>query len=96
MIKKLWDETTFFVGGRLALSTDGLIDRPGNSKTHSGSRFQSVNYADRTGLEPATSAVTGRHSNQLNYRSNFCNSGAQDNKISTEVSIKIPFLNLLF
>ena len=27
--------------------------------------------ADRTGLEPATSAVTGRHSNQLNYRSNL-------------------------
>ena len=27
--------------------------------------------ADRTGLEPATSAVTGRHSNQLNYRSNY-------------------------
>ena len=27
------------------------------------------NLADRTGLEPATSAVTGRHSNQLNYRS---------------------------
>ena len=26
--------------------------------------------ADRTGLEPATSGVTGRHSNQLNYRSN--------------------------
>ena len=24
--------------------------------------------AVRTGLEPATSAVTGRHSNQLNYR----------------------------
>ena len=23
--------------------------------------------ADRTGLEPATSGVTGRHSNQLNY-----------------------------
>jgi hypothetical protein len=29
----------------------------------------SSNSADRTGLEPATSAVTGRHSNQLNYRS---------------------------
>ncbi len=28
-------------------------------------------YAIRTGLEPATSAVTGRHSNQLNYRINF-------------------------
>ena len=24
--------------------------------------------AQRTGLEPATSCVTGRHSNQLNYR----------------------------
>ena len=33
--------------------------------------YQGVNcfLADRTGLEPATSAVTGRHSNQLNYRS---------------------------
>src|SRR5690606_20640860 len=27
------------------------------------------NVADRTGLEPATSGVTGRHSNRLNYRS---------------------------
>jgi hypothetical protein len=26
-------------------------------------------FADWTGLEPATSAVTGRHSNQLNYQS---------------------------
>lgn len=25
--------------------------------------------AERTGLEPATSCVTGRHSNRLNYRS---------------------------
>ena len=33
-------------------------------------------YADRTGLEPATSAVTGQHSNQLNYRS-FPRTGAQ-------------------
>ncbi len=28
-----------------------------------------LNFADWTGLEPATSAVTGRHSNQLNYQS---------------------------
>ena len=28
-------------------------------------------HADQTGLEPATSAVTGRHSNQLNYWSGF-------------------------
>ncbi len=28
-------------------------------------------FADWTGLEPATSAVTGRHSNQLNYQSKY-------------------------
>ena len=28
-----------------------------------------MTVAERTGLEPATSGVTGRHSNQLNYRS---------------------------
>jgi hypothetical protein len=27
--------------------------------------------AERTGLEPATPGVTGRYSNQLNYRSNW-------------------------
>ncbi len=27
--------------------------------------------AERTGLEPATPGVTGRYSNQLNYRSSF-------------------------
>ena len=30
-------------------------------------------FADWTGLEPATSAVTGRHSNRLNYQSNEFN-----------------------
>ena len=34
-------------------------------------------FADRTGLEPATSAVTGRHSNQLNYRSNIRRLGGE-------------------
>ena len=28
-----------------------------------------MNLAERTGLEPATLCVTGRYSNQLNYRS---------------------------
>ncbi len=35
-------------------------------------RFSSLvtlQYAERTGLEPATSYVTGRRSNQLNYHS---------------------------
>jgi hypothetical protein len=31
--------------------------------------------AVRTGLEPATSCVTGRHSNQLNYRTNIAGVG---------------------
>ncbi len=29
-----------------------------------------IKLAERTGLEPATSGVTGRRSNRLNYRSN--------------------------
>ncbi len=33
----------------------------------------SAEMADRTRLELATSGVTGRHSNQLNYRSAFSN-----------------------
>ena len=32
-------------------------------------KYNFKRMADRTGLEPATSGVTGRHSNQLNYRS---------------------------
>ena len=34
-------------------------------------RVCEISFADWTGLEPATSAVTGRHSNQLNYQSNL-------------------------
>ncbi len=34
-------------------------------------RLQVIKMAVRTGLEPATSCVTGRHSNQLNYRTNL-------------------------
>ena len=32
-------------------------------------RLSNLNLAERTGLEPATSGVTGQHSNQLNYHS---------------------------
>jgi hypothetical protein len=38
----------------------------------SGSLILKAKLAERTGLEPATPGVTGRYSNQLNYRSNFC------------------------
>src|SRR6185437_6720159 len=33
--------------------------------------FLKGQLAERTGLEPATPGVTGRYSNQLNYRSDF-------------------------
>ena len=41
-------------------------------------RFFAFLLAERTGLEPATPGVTGRYSNQLNYRSEllslrYCN-----------------------
>ena len=43
-------------------------NRPKKVKPATRAGFNQM-QADRTGLEPATSAVTGRHSNQLNYRS---------------------------
>ena len=50
------------VGHRRA--TRGYARRP---RSESGA----FHVATLTGLEPATSAVTGRHSNQLSYRANF-------------------------
>jgi site-specific DNA recombinase len=43
----------------------------GNEKGQTGLLSRLSLLADWTGLEPATSAVTGRHSNQLNYQSFF-------------------------
>ncbi len=40
---------------------------PRGAKARLERTFESM--AERTGLEPATSGVTGQHSNQLNYRS---------------------------
>ena len=37
-----------------------------------------VDLAERTGLEPATPGVTGRYSNQLNYRSKIFKIVASD------------------
>jgi hypothetical protein len=53
--------------------------------------FQRNNLAVRTGLEPATSCVTGRHSNQLNYRTRvFC---ASKITFITLTPVKITFIN---
>ena len=58
-------ENTFYDflgrGERLGKKTTG--------KKKALSKCFSVKLADRTGLEPATPGVTGRYSNQLNYRS---------------------------
>jgi hypothetical protein len=42
-----------------------------NEKRPDKSDLFSLMLAERTGLEPATPGVTGRYSNQLNYRSVF-------------------------
>ena len=51
------------------------------SKTKSGcssnSKSNRFKVAEPTGLEPATSDVTGRRSNQLNYDSAFSNLKSQ-------------------
>ena len=48
-----------------------LQGHPFSSEPCSPQGEHSYNYilAERTGLEPATPGVTGRYSNQLNYRS---------------------------
>ena len=46
--------------------------------------------AERTGLEPATLGVTGRYSNQLNYRTNFkCDAKLSDFLIIQNKHLKI-------
>ena len=54
---------------------------PAELITQSGFNKLTKSMADRTGLEPATPGVTGRYSNQLNYRSAklTVNSGQTDN-----------------
>ena len=37
--------------------------------------------AERTGLEPATPGVTGRYSNQLNYRSDESEGGSSEGAV---------------
>ena len=47
----------------------GRVSDP--EKTRAPSR-RPLGLAEWTGLEPATSGVTGQHSNRLNYHSAFC------------------------
>jgi hypothetical protein len=52
-----------------------------------------ANLAERTGLEPATPGVTGRYSNQLNYRSEFWGAnpnGLMNKATSSFVPARLP------
>ena len=55
--------------GKLCELNADLIEKKKGRKILKINTLQPL-VAERTGLEPATSAVTGQHSNQLNYRSN--------------------------
>jgi hypothetical protein len=56
--------------------------------------YEEAVLADRTGLEPATSGVTGRHSNQLNYRSATCLKGTAFNTIALNIWWAVQDSNL--
>ncbi len=51
--------------------------------------------AERTGLEPATSGVTGRHSNQLNYRSVLRSFGGRNRARTCDPRLVRPMLSQL-
>jgi hypothetical protein len=59
-------------------------------------------FAVRTGLEPATPCVTGRYSNQLNYRTVFAfetsslKRGCKDRRIFFRVNIKNEYFPYFF
>ena len=71
----------------------------------SGIQVSHLRMAQRTGLEPATPGVTGRYSNQLNYRcivriwwaltgSNRRHSACKADALPTELSALIKIVNL--
>ncbi len=65
------DGDNISVGGSKAGKKKQEKTRDAETKTPSrGGRFCEI-VAERTGLEPATPGVTGRYSNQLNYRSSY-------------------------
>ena len=59
------------------MRVDSKVYKQKSSYNKKASQCKAFISADRTGLEPATSAVTGQHSNQLNYRSIPTLSGVQ-------------------
>ena len=56
--------------------------------------FLEEKMAERTGLEPATPGVTGRYSNQLNYRSTVSKSSIPGQGMVGAEGIEPPTLAL--
>ena len=54
---------------RLSLAADHVAGPRRTTNAKSPARKLGLNFAERTGLEPAASGVTGRRYNRLNYRS---------------------------
>ena len=73
VIKKMERKT------RLELATPTLARWCSTNWAISASCWRKRKMATRRGLEPLTSAVTGRHSNQLNYRAVILFSHLRDN-----------------
>ena len=55
----------------IVLTDNNVQDEKEQYATEVNNTALPLSSAVRTGLEPATSGVTGRHSNQLNYRTKF-------------------------
>ena len=63
--------------------------RPSACKADALNQLSYAPLAVRTGLEPATPGVTGRYSNQLNYRTIFVQNYAFFSNADAKVSKKI-------
>jgi hypothetical protein len=71
-------EHTYFIGDAVDSLDDQELSKFNAFCRHKKTALRRLFYklADWTGLEPATSGVTGQHSNQLNYQSAILLSGA--------------------
>ena len=75
------NQTVELIASTLREDGDSATDTPRKSRRASSSK--SLLMAEPTGLEPATSDVTGRRSNQLNYDSAFSNLRFRDLRTQT-------------